>query len=50
MRVGLITPDAGHPLLAETARLLADGGHAVEVLDPAAGARRRPARGPTYTS
>lgn len=38
MRVGLITSDAGHPLLTDTARLLAGGGHAVEVLDPAAGA------------
>ncbi|MFD9568843.1 RimK family alpha-L-glutamate ligase [Streptomyces sp. NPDC059982] len=38
MRAGLITPDAGHPLLAATARLLTAAGHAVEVLDPAAGA------------
>lgn len=37
MKVGLITPDAGHPLLAATAALLAPG-HEVRVLDPAAGA------------
>ncbi|MCX5195197.1 alpha-L-glutamate ligase [Streptomyces sp. NBC_00249] len=37
MRVGLITPDPGHPLLAATAALLAPA-HAVEVLDPARGA------------
>ncbi|MFE3760513.1 RimK family alpha-L-glutamate ligase [Streptomyces sp. NPDC059104] len=37
MRIGLITPDAGHPLLAATARVLAAGGHTVDVLDPAAG-------------
>ncbi|MFE9093286.1 RimK family alpha-L-glutamate ligase [Streptomyces sp. NPDC007264] len=33
MRVGLITPDAGHPLLAATAALLTPGHH-VETLDP----------------
>ncbi|MFF5703001.1 RimK family alpha-L-glutamate ligase [Streptomyces sp. NPDC012794] len=37
MRVGLITPDAGHPLLAATAALLAPE-HEVRVLDPEAGA------------
>ncbi|MEU9719578.1 alpha-L-glutamate ligase [Streptomyces sp. NPDC047976] len=36
MRVGLITPDAGHPLLAATAALLAPE-HEVRVLDPGAG-------------
>ncbi|MFJ3879038.1 RimK family alpha-L-glutamate ligase [Streptomyces sp. NPDC090077] len=36
MRIGLITPDAGHPLLAATTALLAPG-HEVRVLDPAAG-------------
>lgn len=36
MRVGLITPDPGHPLLAAAAALLtASGEHRVEVLDPA---------------
>ncbi|MFG1810029.1 RimK family alpha-L-glutamate ligase [Streptomyces sp. NPDC049040] len=35
MRIGLITPDPGHPLLAAaTALLTAAGGHEVEVLDP----------------
>ncbi|MGW0391324.1 ATP-grasp domain-containing protein [Streptomyces sp. NPDC003042] len=38
MRIGLITPDPGHPLLAATAALLAPE-HAVEVLDPGAGAQ-----------
>ncbi|MFD8022993.1 RimK family alpha-L-glutamate ligase [Streptomyces lavendulae] len=38
MRIGLITPDAGHPLLAATVAALAPGGHTVRVLDPAAGA------------
>ncbi|WP_442814495.1 ATP-grasp domain-containing protein [Streptomyces sp. NBC_01198] len=43
MRVGLITPDPGHPLLAAAAALLtASGEHEVEVLDPAVG--RAPAR------
>ncbi|MEU8436683.1 alpha-L-glutamate ligase [Streptomyces sp. NPDC029216] len=37
MRIGLITPDPGHPLLAATAALLAEG-HAVDVLHPGAGA------------
>ncbi|MEU9036066.1 alpha-L-glutamate ligase [Streptomyces sp. NPDC048352] len=37
MRVGLITPDPGHPLLADTAGLLAPE-HEVRVLDPRAGA------------
>ncbi|MCF3179926.1 alpha-L-glutamate ligase [Streptomyces polychromogenes] len=37
MRVGLITPDPGHPLLAATAALLA-GRHEVDVLHPGAGA------------
>ncbi|MGO4460640.1 RimK family alpha-L-glutamate ligase [Streptomyces sp. M-16] len=37
MRIGLITPDAGHPLLAATVAALAPGGHTVDVLDPAAG-------------
>ncbi|MCX5380045.1 RimK family alpha-L-glutamate ligase [Streptomyces sp. NBC_00091] len=36
MRVGLITPDPGHPLLAATAALLAPE-HEVRVLDPGAG-------------
>jgi ribosomal protein S6--L-glutamate ligase len=36
VRVGLITPDPGHPLLAAaTALLTASGEHRVEVLDPA---------------
>ncbi|MFC9294277.1 RimK family alpha-L-glutamate ligase [Streptomyces sp. NPDC057011] len=35
MRIGLITPEPGHPLLAATAALLAPV-HAVEVLDPLA--------------
>ncbi|MBT2404259.1 MULTISPECIES: RimK family alpha-L-glutamate ligase [unclassified Streptomyces] len=33
MRIGLITPDAGHPLLAGATALLTPG-HRVEVLDP----------------
>ncbi|MEW1634130.1 alpha-L-glutamate ligase [Streptomyces sp. NPDC093801] len=37
MRMGLITPDPAHPLLAATAALLA-GRHEVDVLHPAAGA------------
>ncbi|MFJ3979050.1 RimK family alpha-L-glutamate ligase [Streptomyces sp. NPDC090021] len=35
MRIGLITPEPGHPLLADTTALLAPG-HEVEALDPAA--------------
>lgn len=35
MRIGLITPEPGHPLLADTAGLLAPE-HVVEALDPAA--------------
>ncbi|MBN6544384.1 ATP-grasp domain-containing protein, partial [Actinacidiphila bryophytorum] len=35
MRVGLITPDPGHPLLAAATSLLTGAGHRVEVLDPA---------------
>jgi ribosomal protein S6--L-glutamate ligase len=37
VRVGLITPDPGHPLLAAATALLTgpDAGHRVEVLDPA---------------
>ncbi|MGR4879538.1 RimK family alpha-L-glutamate ligase [Streptomyces sp. LARHCF249] len=35
MRIGLITPEPGHPLLAATAALLAPG-HVVEALDPGA--------------
>ncbi|MCX5015624.1 alpha-L-glutamate ligase [Streptomyces sp. NBC_00555] len=44
MRIGLITPEPGHPLLAATAALLAPG-HVVEVLDPstAEGVPDRPA-------
>ncbi|MFJ6795153.1 RimK family alpha-L-glutamate ligase [Streptomyces sp. NPDC091268] len=44
MRVGLITDDPGHPLLAATAALLAPA-HGVQVVDPAAplGAARDPA-------
>ncbi|GLX39740.1 hypothetical protein Sros01_58130 [Streptomyces roseochromogenus] len=38
MRIGLITPGAGHPLLAAAVAALAPGGHTVQVLDPAAGA------------
>lgn len=38
MRIGLITPDPRHPLLAATAALLtATGEHRIEVLDPATG-------------
>ncbi|GAA0319782.1 hypothetical protein GCM10010302_68730 [Streptomyces polychromogenes] len=37
MRIGLITPDPGHPLLAATAALLG-ARHEVEVLHPGAGA------------
>ncbi|MFK8906858.1 RimK family alpha-L-glutamate ligase, partial [Streptomyces sp. YS-3] len=33
MRIGLITPEPGHPLLAATTALLAPG-HAVEAVDP----------------
>lgn len=36
LRVGLITPDPGHPLLAGAAALLAGGGASVAVLDPEA--------------
>ncbi|MFH7597292.1 alpha-L-glutamate ligase [Streptomyces racemochromogenes] len=36
MRIGLITPDPGHPLLAATAALLGER-HEVEVLHPSAG-------------
>lgn len=36
LRVGIVTPDPGHPLLAAAAALLAGGGASVEVLDPAA--------------
>ncbi|MFI9332730.1 RimK family alpha-L-glutamate ligase [Kitasatospora sp. NPDC052868] len=36
MRICLLTPDPGHPLLAATAELLAPG-HRVESLDPTAG-------------
>ncbi|RPF29519.1 ribosomal protein S6--L-glutamate ligase [Streptomyces sp. Ag109_G2-6] len=42
MRIGLITPDPGHPLLAATAALLG-GRHEVEVLHPGAGAAAAPA-------
>lgn len=42
MRVGLITPDPGHPLLAAATALLAPE-HTVEVLDPA---RTAPGRAP----
>lgn len=35
MRIGLITPEPGHPLLAATAALLTPG-HVVEALDPSA--------------
>ncbi|WP_405706623.1 alpha-L-glutamate ligase [Streptomyces xanthophaeus] len=43
MRVGLITPEPGHPLLAATTALLARE-HTVEALDPrTAGAPRQPA-------
>ncbi|MFD7257682.1 RimK family alpha-L-glutamate ligase [Streptomyces sp. NPDC059874] len=44
MRIGLITPEPGHPLLAAATALLAPE-HTVEVLDPAspAGAPARPA-------
>lgn len=38
MRVGLITPEPGHPLLAATTALLSADGHTVEVLDPAGAA------------
>ncbi|MFJ1865189.1 RimK family alpha-L-glutamate ligase [Streptomyces sp. NPDC088097] len=37
MRVGLITRDPGHPLLAATTALLTGAGHVVDVLDPEAG-------------
>ncbi|WP_333770581.1 ATP-grasp domain-containing protein [Streptomyces sp. IBSBF 2435] len=44
MRIGLITPDPGHPLLAAaTALLTSSGGHRVEVLDPAAAPDGTPA-------
>ncbi|MFB6618021.1 RimK family alpha-L-glutamate ligase [Streptomyces sp. NPDC056367] len=44
MRIGLITPEPGHPLLAAATALLAPG-HTVEVLDPGGphGAPGRPA-------
>ncbi|MEU3403244.1 alpha-L-glutamate ligase [Streptomyces sp. NPDC006670] len=42
MRIGLITPDPGHPLLAATAALLG-GRHEVRVLHPGAGAAPAPA-------
>ncbi|WP_371502249.1 alpha-L-glutamate ligase [Kitasatospora sp. NBC_00374] len=43
MRVGLITPDPGHPLLAGTAGLLRAGGHTVETLAPGAAPPAEPA-------
>ncbi|MFJ1703719.1 RimK family alpha-L-glutamate ligase [Kitasatospora sp. NPDC088346] len=43
MRVGLITPDPGHPLLAGTADLLRAAGHTVEALAPEAGPPADPA-------
>ncbi|UQW99738.1 alpha-L-glutamate ligase [Streptomyces sp. RerS4] len=46
MRIGLITPDPGHPVLAATAALLAGDGHTVEVSDPRAGAAAAPAGAP----
>ncbi|MCX4524225.1 MULTISPECIES: RimK family alpha-L-glutamate ligase [unclassified Streptomyces] len=45
MRIGLITPEPGHPLLAGMAALLAPG-HRVEVLDPGAGADAAPPGSP----
>ncbi|MET9323912.1 alpha-L-glutamate ligase [Streptomyces sp. NPDC003038] len=36
MRIGLITPEPGHPLLAAACAALRAGGHAVEALDPLA--------------
>ncbi|MEU9234784.1 ATP-grasp domain-containing protein [Streptomyces subrutilus] len=41
MRIGLITPEPGHPLLAATAALLAPA-HLVEALDPATAAVEAP--------
>lgn len=38
MRIGLITPEPGHPLLAAASALLTGAGHLVEALDPRAGA------------
>ncbi|UFS96672.1 ATP-grasp domain-containing protein [Nocardia huaxiensis] len=37
MRIGLLTANADHPLLAATAALLVEGGHRVETLSPTAG-------------
>ncbi|MCY0943768.1 ATP-grasp domain-containing protein [Streptomyces antarcticus] len=37
MRVGLITPEPGHPLLAAASALLTAAGHPVEALDPRTG-------------
>ncbi|MGW9041090.1 ATP-grasp domain-containing protein [Streptomyces lydicus] len=37
MRIGLITADAAHPVLAATGALLARDGHRVEVVDPGGG-------------
>ncbi|MFD3327416.1 RimK family alpha-L-glutamate ligase [Streptomyces sp. NPDC058701] len=34
MRIGLITPEPGHPLLAAASALLTGAGHVVEALDP----------------
>ncbi|MER7153274.1 alpha-L-glutamate ligase, partial [Streptomyces lydicus] len=34
MRIGLITADAAHPVLAATGALLVGQGHRVEVVDP----------------
>ncbi|MGW0364461.1 ATP-grasp domain-containing protein [Streptomyces sp. NPDC002990] len=36
MRIGLITPEPGHPLLAAAAAALREGGHVVEAVDPSA--------------
>lgn len=38
MRIGLITPEPGHPLLAAASALLTGAGHVVEALDPRTGA------------
>ncbi|MFH8679350.1 RimK family alpha-L-glutamate ligase [Streptomyces lydicus] len=37
MRIGLITADVAHPVLAATGALLRQGGHRVEVVDPGGG-------------
>lgn len=49
MRIGLITDNPGHPLLAAAAGLLRDAGHGVDLLDPGPAADAAPgARADVY--